>query len=109
MCWCPDTVTLQKGKAFFLERGSPMHRTRVLIGLTVLGITLADCAAASSTPSTPNPSASPSPWPSGDNGISSLPADQIAQLAAQALATAASVHLTGFVQDEGEQRIDGQS
>jgi hypothetical protein len=72
----------------------------------MFGITLAGCAAAGSTPSTPNPSASPSASPSGDNGISSLPADQIARLAARALETAASVHLTGFVQDEGEQRFD---
>jgi hypothetical protein len=83
-----------------------MRGTRVLIGLTVLAITLAGCAAAGSTPSTPDPSASPSAWPSGDNGISSLPANQIARLAAQALETADSVHLTGFVQDEGEQRFD---
>ena len=83
-----------------------MRGTRVLIGLTVVAIMLAGCAAAGSTPSTPNPSASPSAWPPGDNGISSLPADRIARLAARALETADSVHLTGFVQDEGEQRID---
>jgi hypothetical protein len=83
-----------------------MRGTRVLIGLAVVGVTLSGCAVAGSTPSTPNPPASPSPWPSGDNGISSMPADQIAELAARTLNTVASVHLTGWVQDEGEQRSD---
>jgi hypothetical protein len=82
-----------------------MHGTRVLIALAVVGVTLSGCAVAGSRPSKPNPPASPSPWLSGDNGIASMPPDQIAELAARTLNTAASVHLTGWVQDAGEQRF----